>query len=65
MSMIDRAERALQRCCRDQKTLQASLQRCSVAVLQELCNKNGIEIDTEGSRRLKKPYIDTLLSHVR
>jgi hypothetical protein len=37
-----------------------TLQRYSIAALQELCVKNGIEVDN-GSRRLKKPYINALL----
>jgi hypothetical protein len=61
MYTIDHAEQALRQCRHDEKTLQ----RYSVAVLQELCAKNSIQVDEGCSRRLKKPYINAILSHVR
>jgi hypothetical protein len=42
-----------------------TLKRYKIAVLQELCVKRGIQVDVGGSKRLKKPYIDALLTHVR
>ena len=57
MYTIDHAERALRKYNRNGKTL-----RCySIAVLQELCDKRGIQVDVGGLRPLKKPYIDALL----
>lgn len=60
MYTIDHAEQALRQHRHDERTLQ----RYSIAVLQELCAKNGIEVDEGCSRRLKKPYIDVVLSYV-
>ena len=61
MYMIDHAKQTLRQCRQDERTLQ----RYNIAVLRELCAKNGIEVDEGGSRPLKKPYINALLSHVR
>jgi hypothetical protein len=61
MSAIHDAEQALRRGRQDEK----SLRRYSVAVLQELCAKCGIQVSQEHKRRLKKPYIEALLTHVR
>jgi hypothetical protein len=61
MYTIDHAERALRQRRHDEKTLQ----RYSIAVLQELCAKNSIEVDGGCSRRLKKPYINAIMNHVR
>ncbi|KAH9012571.1 hypothetical protein EDB85DRAFT_1895431 [Lactarius pseudohatsudake] len=59
MYTIDHAEQALRQCRQDERTLL----RYSIAVLRELCAKNGIEVDGGSSRPLKKPYIKALLSH--
>ncbi|KAH9016008.1 hypothetical protein EDB85DRAFT_1898423 [Lactarius pseudohatsudake] len=59
MYTIDHAEQALRQCRQDERTLL----RYNIAVLRELCAKNGIEVDGGSSRPLKKPYIKALLSH--
>ncbi|KAH9083971.1 hypothetical protein EDB83DRAFT_2309840 [Lactarius deliciosus] len=59
MYTIEHAEQALRQCCQDKRTLLWY----NIAVLRELCAKNGIEVDGGGSRPLKKPYIKALLSH--
>jgi hypothetical protein len=59
MYTIEHAEKALRQCRQDEKTLL----RYSIAVLEELCAKNGIEVD-KGSKPLKKPYIKALLDYV-
>ncbi|KAH8979322.1 hypothetical protein EDB83DRAFT_2327161 [Lactarius deliciosus] len=59
MYTIEHAEQALRQCRQDERTLL----RYNIAVLRELCAKNGIEVDGGGSRPLKKPYIKALLSH--
>jgi hypothetical protein len=61
MYSIDHAKRILRQCRHDEQTLR----RYSIAVLQELCAENGIDVEMRGSRHLKKPYIDALLIHVR
>jgi len=61
MYTIYHAERALRQKCQNEKVLK----RYSIAVLQELCAKRGIQVDAATSRRLKKPYIDALLTYVR
>jgi hypothetical protein len=62
MYTIDHAEEGLRQCGQDEKTLQ----KYSVAVLEELCTNNGIEVDKgSSSRRLKKPYIKAVLGYVR
>ena len=61
MYTIDHAEQTLRQCRQDKRTLQ----QYNIAVLRKLCAKNGIEVDEGGSRLLKKPYINALLSHVR
>ncbi len=61
MYMIDHTEQTLWQCCQDERTLQ----QYNIAILRELCAKNGIEVDEGGSRLLKKLYINALLSHVR
>ncbi|KAH8977095.1 hypothetical protein EDB86DRAFT_2838449 [Lactarius hatsudake] len=59
MYTIDHTEQALRQCRQDERTLL----RYNIAVLRELCAKNGIEVDGGSSRPLKKPYIKALLSH--
>jgi hypothetical protein len=61
MYTIYHAEQVLQQQGQSDKTLK----RYSIAVLRELCVKRGIQVDVGGSRHLKKPYIDALLTHVR
>ncbi|KAI9444424.1 hypothetical protein BJY52DRAFT_1228866 [Lactarius psammicola] len=61
MNTIDHAEQTLWRCRQDERTLR----RYNIAILRELCAKNGIEVDEGGSKRLKKPYIKALLSYQR
>ena len=62
MYTIDHAEKALLQCSLNEKTLL----RYTVAVLSDLCARNGIEIDKGStSRPLKKPYIKALLNYVR
>ncbi|KAH9174098.1 hypothetical protein EDB89DRAFT_1904811 [Lactarius sanguifluus] len=59
MYTIDHAEQALRQCHQDERTLL----QYSIAVLRELCARNGIEVDGGSSRLLKKPYIKALLSY--
>ena len=61
MYTIYHAEQAFRQHDQNEKTLK----RYSIAVLQELCVKRGIQVGVGGSRRLKAPYIDALLAHVR
>jgi hypothetical protein len=61
MHTIYQAEKALREHIQSEKTLK----QYSVAVLRELCVKRGIQVDAGDSRRLKRPYIDALLTHVR
>jgi hypothetical protein len=61
MYTIHHAERAIQQHDQTEK----KLKRYDIAVLQQLCDKRGIQVDKGGSRPLKKPYIDALLIHVR
>ncbi|KAF8259160.1 hypothetical protein EI94DRAFT_1707346 [Lactarius quietus] len=58
MYTIDHAEKALQQCHQNEKTLL----QYSIAVQEELCAMNGIEVD-KGSKPLKKPYIKALLGY--
>lgn len=61
MHTIHDAERAFQQ----NRQSEGRLRRYSIAILQELCAKRGIQVDKKGSRPLKKPYLDALLAHVR
>ena len=61
MHTIDKAEQAFWRCIQSEKTLR----QYSIAVLNELCVKRGIQIEAGGRRPLKKLYIDALLTYVR
>ena len=53
-------DHALRQSRHDEKTLQ----RYTIAVLQELGAMKGIEVDEVTSNHQKKPYIDALLNHV-
>lgn len=61
MRTIYQAEKALREGIQSEKTLR----QYSIAVLRELCVKRGIQADAGDSRRLKRPYIDALLTYVR
>jgi hypothetical protein len=62
MYTIDHAEKALRQCGLNEKILL----RYTVAVLNELCARSGIEVGKGStSRPLKKPYIKALLDYVR
>jgi hypothetical protein len=61
MYTIHHAEQALRQGRQDERTLK----RYTIATLRELCAKSHIQVDGEGLRRLKKPYIEALLFHVR
>ena len=59
MYTINQAEQVLRKHNQSKKTLR----RYTIAVLRELCIKHHIQVDV-GSRSLKKPYIEALLTHV-
>src|ERR1700743_2835421 len=61
MYTIHHAERTLRQGRQDERTLK----RYTIATLRELCAKRRVQVDGEGSRLLKRPYIEALLYHVR
>lgn len=60
MYTINTAERALRKHFQSEN----ALKQYSIAVLRELCIKRHLQVDV-GSRSLKKPYIEALLTYVK